>query len=121
MKDVNDRHREGGLPDDPEADAEPMNPPAPKTGRRRIIESIGAVELAEPLPELPFLVDKLGIASGAPVCVAGYGFSGKTLAMQSLALAIAAGLPVWGVWGAARGPVPVSSCTSPDVDEVSTR
>ena len=105
MKDVNERHREGGLPDDPEADAEPMDPPPPKAAPRRSIVTIGAAELAQPLPELPYLIDKLGIAAGAPVCVAGYGFSGKTMAMQSLGFSVAAGLPVWGVWTAARGRV----------------
>jgi hypothetical protein len=34
--------------------------------------------------------------------VAGYGFSGKTMAAQSLALSVATGRPVWGAWSVAR-------------------
>ena len=39
---------------------------------------------------------------GAPGLVAGFGFSGKTVAVQALAMSIAAGLPVWGAFSAPR-------------------
>jgi hypothetical protein len=55
-----------------------------------------AIELAKPLPERSYLIDKLSITSGAPTLFAGYGFSGKTIALQSAALSIAAGKSVWG-------------------------
>jgi hypothetical protein len=55
--------------------------------------------IAAPLPELEYLVRGIGLVAGggAPHLLAGYGFSGKTVAAQSLALSLAAGLPVWGV------------------------
>jgi hypothetical protein len=56
--------------------------------------------LARPLPELDYLVREIGMVggAGAPHLVAGYGFSGKTLALQSLAISLAAGRPVWGAY-----------------------
>jgi hypothetical protein len=52
--------------------------------------------LFAPLAPVPWLVRSLDIAPGAPVLVAGYGFSGKTLAAQSMALSVAGGGAVWG-------------------------
>lgn len=56
--------------------------------------------LAAPLPPLDYLVHQLGISSGsgAPHLLAGYGFSGKTVAAQSMALALVAGRCVWGAF-----------------------
>ena len=56
--------------------------------------------IAAPLPEIAYLVRELGLVAGggAPHLVAGYGFAGKTLALQSLALALAAARPVWGAY-----------------------
>jgi hypothetical protein len=61
-------------------------------------------EIAKPLPELDYLVREVGLVAGggAPHMVAGYGFSGKTLALQALALALAAGRPVWGSYGVGK-------------------
>jgi hypothetical protein len=58
--------------------------------------------IAEPLPELEYLVREIGLVAGggAPHLLAGYGFSGKTVAAQSLGLSLAAGQPVWGVYKA---------------------
>jgi hypothetical protein len=57
--------------------------------------------LAAPLPALEYVVADIGLVAGggAPHLVAGYGFSGKTLAVQSMALSLAAGRPVWGAYG----------------------
>ena len=57
--------------------------------------------LAAPLPELDHLVREIGLVAGggAPHLVAGYGYSGKTLALQALALGLAAGARVWGAYG----------------------
>jgi len=60
---------------------------------RRGLPVLAGASLAEPLPELPWLVPALGIAPGAPVLVAGYGYSRKTLAAQSLLLSVASGQP----------------------------
>jgi hypothetical protein len=103
--DENARLMNGTLPHDPEEEAEPMSAPVPKRPGPRNIVCIGAIEMAKPLPPVTFLIDALGIAPGAPVCVAGYGFAGKTLALQSLALSLAADRPVWGVHAAKRARV----------------
>jgi hypothetical protein len=66
---------------------------------------LSVAELAAPLPPVPWLVEGLGMAPGAVTLIGGYGFSGKTVAMQSLALSVAAGRPVWGVYGCRKGPV----------------
>lgn len=56
-------------------------------------------ELARELEPLSHLVAALGLVAGggAPHLIAGYGYSGKSLAMQSLLLSLAAGRAVWGV------------------------
>lgn len=56
--------------------------------------------IAAPLPPLEYLVQEIALVSGpgAPHLVAGYGFGGKTLAMQSMALSLAAATPVWGTY-----------------------
>jgi hypothetical protein len=56
--------------------------------------------LAKPLPELEYLLREIGMPAGgsAPDLVAGYGYSGKTLALQSMALSLAAGVKVWGAY-----------------------
>jgi hypothetical protein len=71
----------------------PKSGPAP-TGPIRIL---GVADIFAPLPPVPWLVQALGLAPGAPTMIAGYGFSAKTMAAQSLAVAIALGKPdVWG-------------------------
>jgi hypothetical protein len=77
----------------------------PESSHARSIVLVDAVEMAKPLPELDYLVPALGLASGAPVLVAGYGFAGKTVSLQSLALSVATGRSVWGVYGCTRGRV----------------
>jgi hypothetical protein len=61
---------------------------------------LDAPAIAAPVPDLAYLVRELGLVedAGPPHLVAGYGYSGKTLAMQSLALSLAAALPVWGYY-----------------------
>ncbi len=73
--------------------------------RTRSIVTIGGDEIAAPLPELPYLIQPLGLAHGAPICVAGYGYSGKTVAMQSMCLALASENRVWGVHAGKAGRV----------------
>lgn len=71
----------------------------------KAITFINAASLAEPLPELGYLVPALGIATGAPVLVAGYGYSGKTLNLQAMALSVATGKPLWGLYNVRKGRV----------------
>jgi hypothetical protein len=62
------------------------------------IELLDGAALAQPEPPLEYLIEALGMTagSGAPHMFAGYGFSGKTMAAQELALAFAAGRAPWG-------------------------
>lgn len=104
--DLSDRLAAGSLPADPFDHAEPYEPRPDSTRRpARSIIVVDAAEIARPLPSLSYLVPSLGIASGAPVLVAGYGFSGKTVSLQSFALSIASGRPLWGVYGVRQGRV----------------
>lgn len=65
---------------------------------------LDVTELAKVLPPVPWICEPLGFAPGAISLVAGYGYSRKTMAMQSLGLSVAAGRPVWGLYSARRGP-----------------
>lgn len=61
---------------------------------------LGWPDIAKPMPDPTYLVRELGMVDGggSPHIVAGYGFSGKTLALQSLALSLAAARPIWGAF-----------------------
>lgn len=61
--------------------------------RDNIINSTESI--FEELPPVPYLVEGLGVAPGAPVLVAGYGYSGKTLSIQSLGVSVASGRDLW--------------------------
>lgn len=65
---------------------------------------LDVAELAKVLPPVPWVCEPLGLAPGAISLVAGYGYSRKTMAMQSLGLSVAAGKQVWGLFSARRGP-----------------
>lgn len=64
---------------------------------------LGVAQLSEALPPIPWVCESLGLAPGAVSLFAGYGYSGKTMALQSLGLSVAAGKSVWGVWRARQG------------------
>jgi len=66
---------------------------------------LGWTDLSSVLPNIPWLCKELSIAPGAPTLVAGYGFSGKTVSLQSLALAVAAGRQAWGKFDVGQGGV----------------
>jgi hypothetical protein len=72
------------------------SPPEPGSGLPRTLD---AAQIAEPLPDIPYLVPALGIPLGgsAPHIVGGYGFGGKTMAMMQSCLAVASGRDWWGV------------------------
>lgn len=84
-------------------DAARRQPPKPSLEERwRLLDGIA---LAKPLPPIPWLCEGLRIAPGPITLVAGYGYSRKTMALQSLAVSVAAGKPVWGVFTCRQGPV----------------
>jgi AAA domain len=62
-------------------------------------------EIFAPLPPIAWLCEGLFIAPGAPVMFAGYSYSGKSVAVQSLGLGIASGRLIWGKFGARKGRV----------------
>lgn len=62
-------------------------------------------ELSGALAAVPWLCRELSIAPGAPTLVAGYGYSGKTVSLQALALSVATGRPAWGRFEVAQGSV----------------
>ena len=66
---------------------------------------VGTDDIFAPLEPIPYVLEALDLCPGAPALVAGFGFGGKTLAMMSLAVAIAAGRRAWGEFLVRRGPV----------------
>lgn len=103
-------------PPDDWADAEPSDddapdaPPAPESGRSaaekpKAWPSLDVDGIFARLDPIAYAVRGLDLCPGAPAMVAGYGFSGKTVALQSAALAIATGQRVWGTFEAKRGRV----------------
>jgi hypothetical protein len=67
------------------------------------LEWISTAAIFAPLPSPTWIVPELFIGPGRPTLVAGYGFSAKTLAVQALALACAAGKPAWGYFRGGDG------------------
>jgi len=66
---------------------------------------VGAETIFAPLPAVNWLCQTLRIAPGAPTLFAGYGYSGKSVALQSLALSVASGSALWGSRVCKRGRV----------------
>ena len=65
---------------------------------------LGAPEIFAPLPPIGYVIRAIDLCPGAPALWAGYGYSGKTAAAQSAALAIAGGVgKVWDCFAAPRG------------------
>lgn len=67
--------------------------------------SRGVDHIFAPLGPVPWLVPTIKIAPGRPTMIAGYGFSGKTVAAQEIALSVATGKSVFGVYTCRKGPV----------------
>ncbi|MCR4340117.1 MAG: AAA family ATPase, partial [Gemmatimonadaceae bacterium] len=76
------------------------------TGEVVRFSRITSAELFAPLPPVPWLVQALDMAPGAPTLFAGYGYTGKSLAAQALAIAVASGdLDAWGLFPVRHGRV----------------
>lgn len=79
------------------ADSEPPGPdessvqPLPSAMRPRF----DTAALFAPLPAQRWAVPGIQIGPGRPTLIVGYGASAKTISMQALALACAAGRPIW--------------------------
>lgn len=76
-----------------------VTPPDPLEGWNVLT----AQDLATPLPPVPWVCEALGLAPGAVSLFAGYGYSRKTMALQSLGLSVVFGRPVWDVFGCQQG------------------
>lgn len=77
----------------------PVTAPDPKWVVRHVNDVFAKLE------PINYLFAPLDICAGAPTLVAGYGFSGKTVACQSMAISIASGQKVFGCYAARRGRV----------------
>ena len=75
----------------------------PKPGAAEIVLSVS--EIFAPLPPVSWVCQALDMAPGAPVLVAGYGYSGKTVTVQDFALATASGSLAWGRFPVREGRV----------------
>lgn len=65
----------------------------------------GFSEIFAALPPVDWLVRHLDIAPGAATLIAGYGFSGKTMAAQSMCVSVATGRTLWGQLAVKKGRV----------------
>ncbi|MCE7893966.1 MAG: hypothetical protein DYH12_30430 [Sorangiineae bacterium PRO1] len=99
-------------PDDDWDDWTPDDDDAPDAAPERASEDapvvwpvLGVAAIFAALDPIRFLVAALDLCPGAPGLLAGYGYSGKTLAAQSMGLAVAAGDRVWGAFAATQGRV----------------
>ncbi len=102
-----DLHFHGLLPDDPKVGTVPVNAlaRAAEGSKPKAWPALDAPGIFAPLEPINYIIRGLDLCPGAPAMVAGYGFSGKTVALQSAALAIATGERVWGTYEAKRGRV----------------
>lgn len=69
------------------------------------VARFGADQFFEPLPPVPWICEGVELAPGAPTMLGGYGFSGKTVCAQDLALAVASGGKAWGLFPTKLGRV----------------
>jgi hypothetical protein len=78
--------------------AEPAPAPLPEQPPRYRI--LSGPEIDGDLPPLEYLVERMGLVAGAgaPHLLVGYGYSGKTVAAQSMLLSLAGGRKVWGAY-----------------------
>lgn len=66
---------------------------------------VSSERLFAPLPPIDWLCPTLRLSPGAPTLVGGYGYSGKSVSVQSLALSVASGSLLWGQFGVRQGRV----------------
>lgn len=69
------------------------------------LQALEGEDIFADLPPIPWVCQPLRIAPGAPIMLAGYGYGGKTITSQAIALAIASGKPALGLFHVQRGKV----------------
>jgi hypothetical protein len=77
---------------------QPVTPTTPK------IATVGVAEIFAPLPPLEWRIAGLKIAPAVTIALCGYGYSGKSLFAQELAISVASGKPVFGLFPVNSGP-----------------
>lgn len=75
------------------------------TPRSSAFELASTADIFAPVPPTPWLCRDLAIGPGRPTLVAGYGYSGKTVFLQAMCLAIASGERMLGRFFCQRGRV----------------
>jgi hypothetical protein len=84
----------------------PPVPPAPgvvipiraKQGEALSLNYLNIPAILEPMPPIQWVQSDLYLCRGRPALWQGFGYSGKTITLQSLAMSLAWGLPFWGHW-----------------------
>jgi AAA domain-containing protein len=73
-------------------------------GASKPITLLDGPAMAKPLPALEYLVREIGLVAGggAPHLFAGYGFTGKTLTLQAMALSLASGSALWSAYSVGK-------------------
>jgi hypothetical protein len=74
------------------------------TGESVGFHFLSVEQLCAPPEPVRYVVEALDFCPGRPAQIVGTGFSGKTLAGQSLVMSVITGRPVWGTFAAAQGP-----------------
>lgn len=64
---------------------------------------VTGAEIFAPLPPIPWVCKGLALGPGRPHTLVGFGYSGKTVAVQALALAVASGTHAWGRFATRQG------------------
>lgn len=88
-----------------EHDADETLAPAASSSKSPSWPVLDVTGIFAQLEPINYLIAPLDLCAGAPALVAGYGFSGKTVALQGAALAVAAGQQAWGAFSARQGRV----------------
>lgn len=70
---------------------------------RKADEWVIGAAIFDKLPPVPWVCKGLALGPGRPHTLVGFGYSGKTVAAQALALSVAAGLPAWGQFPCKQG------------------
>jgi hypothetical protein len=100
-KDAEEAARPGADPADMQRrQRERLGDESPVVAQR--VEWVGVSEILSDLEPVEWLIEGIQLAAGRPFMLAGFGGSMKTLTCQALAVAAAAGKPIWGHFPPAR-------------------
>jgi hypothetical protein len=89
----------------PEAEIVEPSDSEPSSKVSKALRTRGVTDIFAQLPPIDWVCRGMLVASGAVTLVGGYGFSGKTVFCQSLALAVASGRQFLGLFSTQQGAV----------------